>query len=160
MAAIEDRLAVIDLMSAYTAGIDSRDWDSWRALFTDPLTWDFESAGLGPAYETTPKAHADFMASGFASFIATHHAATNHRVTLDGDRARIQAHIHAEHWVAPELVAPKDNCWLVTGFYDDQAVRTPEGWRLARVRLTINYQQGDHVRAAARAAREARERTS
>jgi hypothetical protein len=62
-------------------------------------------------------------------------------VTIDGDRATIHAHIRAEHWLPAELVGDGPNCWLVIGFYDDEAVRTPDGWRPALFKLTVTYQE-------------------
>ena len=44
-----------------------------------------------------------------------------------------EAHIRAEHWAPPEVAAGGPNCWLVVGFYDDVAARTPQGWRLSSV---------------------------
>ena len=79
--------------------------------------------------------------TGFYGFKATHHAITNHRVTVDGDTAHVRAHIRAEHWLSPELAGDEPNCWLVVGFYDDDAIRTPDGWRLQRVKLTVTHQE-------------------
>ncbi len=69
------------------------------------------------------------------------------RITIDGDSAHIRAHVRAEHWLAPLLVPDEsDNCWLIVGFCDDEAVRTPDGWRIERVKLTVTYQQNAHLR--------------
>ncbi len=42
--------------------------------------------------------------------------------------------------------------WLVVGFYDDVAVRTPEGWRLSSVKLTLTHQENEALLAASMAA--------
>jgi hypothetical protein len=81
----------------------------------------------------------------FTVFTATHHAITNHRVTVDGDRASLRAHIRAEHWLPPELVQSGPNCWLVVGLYDDDAVRTADGWRLTTVKLSVRYEENAHL---------------
>ena len=88
----------------------------------------------------------------FAGWTATHHAITNHRIAIDGDQATIRAHIRAEHWAPPEVAAGGPSCWLVVGFYDDVAVRTPEGWRLSSVKLTLTYQENEALLAASMAA--------
>lgn len=115
--------------------------------FTDPVTWDFSDPNL--------ISHAVLgrrMSRAFAGFSATHHAITNHRITLDGDRALIRAHIEAQQWVPTELVAPStETCWHVIGFYDDVAVRTRDGWRLTSVKLTVRHQTGQAVFAASMA---------
>ncbi len=84
----------------------------------------------------------------FAGWTATHHAITNHLIAIDGDRATIRAHIRAEHWAPPEVAGGGPNCWLVVGFYDDVAVRTPEGWRLSSVKLTMTHQENEALLAA------------
>jgi hypothetical protein len=70
-----------------------------------------------------------------------HHAVTNHRIEIDGDVASIRAHIQAQHWLPPDLAVPDHNRWLVVGFYDGEALRTPDGWRLTAIRLTATYQE-------------------
>jgi hypothetical protein len=88
----------------------------------------------------------------FAGWTATHHVIRTHRIAIDGDRATIRAHVRAEHWARPEVAARGTNCWLVVGLYDNVAVRTPEGWRLRSVRLTLAYQENETLRATSTAA--------
>jgi hypothetical protein len=83
----------------------------------------------------------DQLRAFFAQWQATHHAITNHRISVDGDVATIRAHIHARHWLPSDAAPPHHNRSLVVGFYDDEAVRTPDGWRLRKVRLRITYQE-------------------
>ena len=86
---------------------------------------------------------------GFGGFNATHHAITNNRIAVEGDRAHIRAHIHAQHWVPAGLVDPQlGDRWVVIGFCDDDAVRPAESWRLERVKLTLRHQSGPHVAQA------------
>jgi hypothetical protein len=89
-------------------------------------------------------------ASAFSAFTATHHAITNHRIVIDADRATIRAHVRAEHWLPAEMVGDGPACWLVVGFYDDEAVRTVDGWRLSKVRLTVTHQDNPHLFVLAR----------
>ena len=149
MTTTEEHLALVGLLSAYTAAVDTKDWPTWQGLFTDRIVWILNQPVPGRHSKRRPVISPSACGGFFAHFTATHHSATSHRVTVDGDEARIQAHIRAEHWVAPELVAPRGNCWLVTGFYDDRAVRTADGWRLSRVRLEVVYEDGAHVWTAA-----------
>ena len=57
------------------------------------------------------------------------------KVEIDGDTAKIHAHVRAEHWVPDTLADGGPNRWLVAGFYDNEAVRTVDGRRLSRVKL-------------------------
>jgi hypothetical protein len=145
----DDRDELAELLARYVSIPDTKGWDKIPStVFTDPITWDFQSL-TGEQPFTLPRADlVSVMCSAFAGYEATHHAATSPRITIDGDRAQIRAHLRAEHWLAPHLVPDgSDNCWLVIGFYDDEAVRTPDGWRIERVKLTVTYQQNAHLAA-------------
>ncbi|MGX1095970.1 hypothetical protein RKD47_006736 [Streptomyces albogriseolus] len=34
---------------------------------------------------------------------------------------------------------------LVVGFYDNEAIRTPHGWRLSSIKLTATHQENAHL---------------
>ncbi|MFD4250002.1 nuclear transport factor 2 family protein [Amycolatopsis thermoflava] len=140
----QDRADLVELLGKYADIADLKEFtDLPGRVFTDPLTLDFESVtGLPPT--TTPLAgYVEILRASFAPFAATHHAITGPVITLDGDRATIHAHVRAEHWL-PET----SDRWLVAGFYDNEAVRTPDGWRLTRVQLTASHQENQHLVAA------------
>ncbi|GIJ45635.1 hypothetical protein Val02_25210 [Virgisporangium aliadipatigenens] len=151
-----DRAAVIELLGRYADIADLKDFTALPGLvLTDPVTLDFESvAGIPPM--TVPLAdYVGILAGAFAPYAATHHAITGHVVTVDGDRATIHAHVRAEHWLPPHLADGGPDRWLVVGFYDNEAVRTTDGWRLSRVRLTASHQENPHLSSAALATRRA-----
>lgn len=70
-----------------------------------------------------------------------HHAITGHVVEVHGDSATVHAHVRADHWLPGELPGDRARHWLVAGFYDNEAVRTPDGWRLTSVKLTATHQE-------------------
>jgi hypothetical protein len=49
-------------------------------------------------------------------------------------------------------VIPEGGGWPVVGFYDDLAVRAPEGGRLSSVKLTLTHQENEALLAAPMAA--------
>jgi hypothetical protein len=154
---LRDRADLIELLGRYADVADRKEFTELPGLvFTDPLTLDFESvAGIPPM--TTPLAdYVEVLRATFAPFTATHHAITGHVVDVDGDSARIHAHVRAEHWLPAELAGDGPDRWLVVGFYDDDAVRTPDGWRLSRVRLTATHQENPQLAGIAMAAGRAR----
>ena len=111
-------------------------------MFPDEITCDFSALGA-PVTTISRDAWCQRTKQAFAGWTATHHAISNLRIAIDGDRATIQAHIRAEHWAPPEVAAGEPNCWLVVGFYDDVAVRTPQGWQLSSVTLTLSHQENE-----------------
>ncbi len=156
MDVLADRAELIELLGRYADVADLEDFVERPALvFTDPFTLDFESvAGIPPT--TLPLAdYLEVVRAAFAPYAATHHAITGHVIHVDGDRATIHAHVRAEHWVRDDLVADGARRWLVVGFYDDEAVRTADGWRLDRVKLTATHQENPHLSSGALAARRA-----
>ena len=147
----DDRDELVELMSRYANIADSRNWDELpRSVFCEEFTCDFSSLGA-PAATFSRDAWCQRTERVFAAWAATHHGISNHRIAVDGVRATIRAHIRAEHWARPEVAAGGPNCWLVVGFYDDVAVRTPEGWRLSSVTLTVTHQENEALLAAAMA---------
>lgn len=153
MNALSDRADLIELIGRYADIADLKEFTELPGLvLADPVTVDFESvAGMPPM--TVPLGdYVEALRGSFASFTATHHTITGHVIDIDGDRATIHAHVRAEHWVPDELADGGPDRWLVVGFYDNEAVRTADGWRLSHVRLTASHQENPHLAGAALAA--------
>lgn len=149
-----DRDELVELMSRYANMPDTKNWDELpRSVFCEEFSVDFSSLGA-PATTTTREEWSQQCKQAFAGWAATHHAITNHLIAIDGDQATIRAHIHVEHFAPPEVAAGGPNCWLVTGFYDNTALRTPQGWRLSSVKLTMTHQENPELLAASMAAAE------
>jgi hypothetical protein len=142
---VDDRAEIAELMSRYADIADLKEFEELPGLvFADPVTLDFESVAGIPPMTVPVEVYAQSLAGTFSRFSATHHAITGHVIAVEGDRATVHAHVRAEHWVAGETAR-----WLVVGFYDNEAVRTPDGWRLSRVRLTASHQENAHLQAGA-----------
>ncbi len=149
-----DRDELVELMSRYADMADTKNWDELpRSVLCEEFTCDFSSLGA-PATTTSRDAWCRRTKQAFAGWTATHHSITSHRIAVDGDRATIRAHVRAEHWAPPEVASDGPNCWLVVGFYDNVAVRTPDGWRLSSVTLTRTHQENESLLAASMAATE------
>ena len=147
-----DRDELVELMSRYATMSDTKNWDELpRTVFCAEFTSDFSSLGV-PVTTVGRDEWARQSRQAFAGWTATHHSITNHRIAIDGDRATIRAHVRAEHWAPPEVAAGGANSWLVVGFYDNVAVRTPDGWRLSAIKLTAIHQENAALLAAAMAA--------
>jgi hypothetical protein len=147
-----DRDELVELMSRYADMADTREWhDLPRTVFCDEITSDFSAFGT-PVETLSRDTWCQRAERMFAGWTATHHVITGHRIVVDGDRATIRAHVRAEHWAPPDVATGGPNCWLVVGFYDDVAVRTPGGWRLSSVKLIPTHQENDALLAAAAAA--------
>ena len=126
----EDRQDISDLLVRYATAIDRREWPLLGTVFTDKCDVDYGVIGTWQ----TADAVVEFMEQAHALAGYTLHRLSNIAITLDGDRAVARTYING-------LIMAGDNKSGVNanGFYDDEIVRTAEGWRIARRRFTTVY---------------------
>ncbi len=159
VARLVDRLALIDVLSNYATGLDARDWTLWRSVFVDEVIFDLSSwSGQPPRPLDTDRVVAS-QARIFAELTVTQHFIANHRVEIDGDRARVLAHMRAEHWI--DTPSPSGcNRYTMFGYYDDKLLRTPAGWKIVEMQLNVTQTEGDRwvLDEASRRARAKRQR--
>ncbi|WP_205215135.1 nuclear transport factor 2 family protein [Amycolatopsis albispora] len=147
-----DHLELVELMGRYADLADLKQFSELAGrVYTDEVTLDFESVTGMPPMAVPVGQYTEILRGAFAPFQATHHVISGHVIDVDGDTAKIHAHVRAEHWLPDQATGDGRNRWLVVGFYDNEAVRTPDGWRLTRVRLTSKYQENAHLAAAGQA---------
>ena len=127
MSESEDRQEITDVLIRYATGIDTRDWSLFRTVFTDDCRLDYGEIGSWDGVDAVT----GFMVDAHAAAGHTMHRITNPAVSIDGDTARARAYVDA-------LIMAPDNASGVNaaGYYDDEFVRTPRGWRLHRRRFT------------------------
>jgi len=143
-----DRAAISDLVLNYATGIDRRDWQLYRSIFTDVVAFDF-TTWSGVKQDMTADAWVKSVRETLACFDATQHTMSNHVIVLSGDRATITVHMNALHYFAGEVQQ-------LGGFYTHQLRRGQEGWKICACRLVITWEQGERAlfeRAAARGPR-------
>lgn len=123
---VADRLAIDDLMDAYSVALDTKDWDTLRTLFVDGAIVDYtEEGGVRGSIDEA----IGWFRQAMDAFTASQHFVTNRRVRVTGDTATGSAYIFSP------LGAPNGNGGLALvfagGTYDDTFQRTPDGWRFA-----------------------------
>ena len=129
----EDRQDIGEVLVRYATGIDRRDWSLFRTVFTADCELDYGDIGSWHGVDEVT----EFMEQAHAMAGHTMHRITNIAATVDGDTAVARAYIDG-------LIMAADNASGVNaiGFYDDELVRTAQGWRIARrcftpVRVTV-----------------------
>ncbi|MCV7402778.1 nuclear transport factor 2 family protein [Mycobacterium fragae] len=123
----EDRQDITEVLLRYATGIDRRDWALFRNVFTDDCELDYGEIGVWKGVDAVT----EFMQQAHALAGHTMHRLTNQVITLDGDEAQARTYVDA-------LIMVGDNKSGVNGigYYDDDLVRTDDGWRIARRRFT------------------------
>jgi SnoaL-like domain len=141
-----DRAAISDVVHAYATGLDRRDWALYRSIFSDHLEMDFASVGIR-AGSYTADAWVRSAQTLFAGFVATQHTSGNHVHEIHGDAATCVSNMQAEHFIASvpgeEPLAPGAERWTIGGYYVNELVRAPSGWKLWRVTLNVTWTQGN-----------------
>lgn len=123
----DDHQAISDLLVRYATGIDRRDWPLFRTVFTDDCDLDYGEIGRWQGVDEVT----DFMDKTHAIAGHTLHRLSNLVITVDGDKASARTYVDAVIMFGDNQAGV--NAW---GFYDDEIVRTAEGWRIARRRFT------------------------
>lgn len=139
---IRDRLLIVDVLSNYATGLDAQDWELWRSVFLDEVIFDLSSwHGIAPKPLETDRVVAS-QARMFAEFSMTQHFFTNHRVSIEGDNARVLAHMRAEHWLPLDPPEGGSGRYTMFGYYDDKLKRTADGWKIAEMQLNVTHTEG------------------
>jgi len=122
-----DALEIEEVLVRYATGIDRRDWELFRRCFTDDLHADYEGVALwkGVAEIT------DYMQAAHADMGHTMHRLSNMAISVDGDRATARTYVDAVL-----MAADGQSGVNPVGFYDDELVRTEDGWRIRRRTFT------------------------
>ncbi len=139
----EDHRAVCETVYRYASAIDTRDWELYRSIFTDEVGIDFSSYNGRPASTMPADAWVANVRTLMTGLVATQHSMTNPTVTITGDEATCVMYMQAVHVLGD---APAGADWFdIGGFYTDRLVRTPEGWRIRAVTLTLFWRRGDEA---------------
>ncbi|MER0446325.1 nuclear transport factor 2 family protein [Streptomyces sp. Edi4] len=140
-----DRAELRELFDRYVVALDSvaeRDLDDdwFRTVFTEDVELSFP---IGSHHGVA--GYAAFQRTARAWWRATHHISGPHAVDVDGDGARLRVHQLATH---VHLDADA-GLFEVGGHYEAHALRTADGWRLARIVFHVDWTRGRRLAAFA-----------
>jgi uncharacterized protein (TIGR02246 family) len=130
-----DRAEIGDLMLAFGAALDAKDWEAYSEVFT-------EDASFTIVGQTRRGREAIVAGPGrdLERFDALQHFSCNHRIAIDGDQARASHYLLAVH--VPDAGQPAVHA-DIGGRYDCRCVRTADGWRFAEVELGVLWSSGE-----------------
>lgn len=131
----DDRLALQDVMVRYAAGLDERDFESYRNCFSEGV----ELEGFARESVRGREAWLAFVAEALAPYRATQHMLGVPKVEIEGDRAAMRTDLQASHF--PD--DPEAKTFILWATYETQLQRTSSGWRIRRHRLVPRAQKFD-----------------
>jgi 3-phenylpropionate/cinnamic acid dioxygenase small subunit len=135
---LEDQLAIQALLVRYAWAIDEKDWGTLDSVFLPDAYLDYSSnpAGVEGPY---PEIRA-WLEKSLAPFPVTQHLVTNIEARVDGDRATARTMVYN-----PMGAATREgplHFFFLGGRYDDELVRTADGWRISKRVETLLWFQG------------------
>jgi hypothetical protein len=125
---VADRMEIGEVIVRYGWAIDTKDWALLDTCFTADAHVDYSSnpgGKAGPYREVR-----GWLEKVMSAFPVTQHLMSNTQITLEGDRAQVRTMV-----TNPQGAATREgplHFFYVGGRYDDEFVRTPDGWKIAR----------------------------
>lgn len=139
---VADKLAVVDALHRFAAGIDLKDSELLASAFAVDAVSDFRPAAAKAGFEYPVIQGRETIVSALAnslSQIDTTHSVSNPRVRVDGDSARMDALVEAQH------VPTRDPSmhYLMKNRYDVELVREGDAWVIQHFTIDNVWRSGD-----------------
>ena len=135
---ISDRLEITDVITRYTRGIDTGEWDRLDTVFTPEAEIDYtESGGISAGYAEVKPWLAEMLPAFFPKRM---HTLGQVEISLDGDAADVSAYFHnpmpADDGKGGEKIVE------LGGIYHHTMTRTPDGWRSRKLHEQVVWKRG------------------
>lgn len=130
--AIQDHHDIVQLTHDYCWALDTSDWDALRSVFTPDAVTDLGAGGQRGIDEIIER-----VSSALSVFETTQHLVGTHQVRIDGETATCRCYLQAQH------VRPTGKKLLIGARYEDECVRTTDGWRIAKRAIIPMWTEGE-----------------
>jgi hypothetical protein len=120
----DDERAITAVIMRYATGIDRRNWELFRTCFTEDVRAEYGSFGTW----TSAAEITTFMEQAHAALGATLHRMSNVVIEARAEGAVVRSYVDA--LLMPGAAGGEPHRGI--GYYDDEFVRTPQGWRIRR----------------------------
>lgn len=143
---LSDRLDIEVVLRRYAYGLDERRWEAWDEVFTADAVIDFTPMG---GKEETPAQMSHRLSKPDPDWLFAQHPLYNTIVTLDGDTATAFSHYQMEtgRRADEEGVIVRVSGG---GAYEDQLLRTEDGWRITRRSVHMKWKETRRVKDEAK----------
>ncbi|MBP2167856.1 septum formation inhibitor-activating ATPase MinD [Erwinia toletana] len=137
-----DQLAVVEALYRFAAGIDLRDNALLASALAENAVSDFRPAAAKAGFDyplLEGRENIVAMLSAALSPFDTTHSVSNPRVSIDGDKAQLEAIVEAQH-------LPRDDHsrhYLMKNRYQVELVREGESWLIERNTVDNVWRSGD-----------------
>jgi len=132
-----DVVEITQVVNRYGHALDGKRYELLEQVFTPGARLDYELEGGAPgSYPEMVPVFEEFL----TAFCYTQHLFSQPVIDLEGDGAHATCRLVATHVQQPK--SGGRNAWTVYGFYEDDLVRTAQGWRIAARRFRGLHSEG------------------
>jgi SnoaL-like domain len=122
--------------------VDAKDWQKCRNYFTEEIYADFTSLAGGSPGNMPADDLVGTWATNLYAEKRSHHMRSNHRVTIDGDRAEV----FSKGYALNILHRPTgSDLWEVWGNYTHTLERMGESWKCSGMTFVVTYARGNEM---------------
>jgi ketosteroid isomerase-like protein len=139
---IFDRTEITLVVDEIDNAVDAKDWERCRGYFTDEIYADFTSLAGGSSGNMPADDLVGAWATNLYADKLSHHMRTNHRVTIDGDRAEVFSKGYALNILRRRTGS---DLWEVWGNYTHTLERTGEGWKCSGMTFIVTHARGNEM---------------
>lgn len=132
---LTDRHDIIDLTIAYCWALDTGQWEDLRQVFLPDAR-----AILGGSDLDGIEAIIARVKAALTPLDDSQHMVSTHQIHVDGDKATSRCYLHAQHVRHGAVGGPN---FIIAGRYEDELVRTPQGWRISYRALIPMWREGN-----------------
>lgn len=139
---IADKLAVVEALYRFAAGIDLRDRGLLASAFTEDAISDFRPAAAKAGFEYPVLEGRQTIVAALSdalSLLDTTHSVSNPQASVDGDKAHLEAIVEAQHVPRNEPTRH----YLMKNRYDVELVRHGEVRLIQRLTVDNVWRTGD-----------------
>jgi 3-phenylpropionate/cinnamic acid dioxygenase small subunit len=135
---ISDQMEIIQVIQRYAGALDKKDFVLLRNVFTADAQLIYVMGEV--RVECSMLQADDFFKPRLVKCCWTSHLVSNPLIQLQGDRAHASSRFTATHMQIRDDGSP--NTWIVSGHYEDELMREPEGWRIRKRVTNAPYEEG------------------
>lgn len=135
MGEYEDRADIIDVTYRYCWALDRNQWHELDDVFLAEAT-----ALLGTRSAANRDEIKQICSNALTKLDDSQHIVATHQIAVEGDAATSRCYLHAQHIRTEAEGGPH---YLVGGRYEDDLIRTADGWRIKHRTLTVMWNEGN-----------------
>lgn len=137
MSMLQDHHDIVQLTHDYCWALDTREWAALRNVFTPDVV-----ADLGKGGQTGIDEVIERVSSALGDLDDSQHMVATHQIRITGDTATCRCYLQAQH--IKHDTAGGDH-YMVGARYEDECVRTPDGWRIAKRAIVPMWYDGNRA---------------